>query len=109
MNILHHKLDLKNVFIVISVDLKNEAKKMTEFSFSENEVPSTIKILTNNMELDSRKVIISRPAIVRINLEQVKQNLLSFGNIEEFYEIISNPRKRSFVVHSQLSMEISIF
>ena len=54
-------------------------------------------MLTNNTELDQQKVKISRPSSGKIDGEQVKMQLEKYGIVEEFYEIRSNPKKRTLV------------
>ena len=98
INLLSCKTDLKKEFYVLSTETATDVEKIASCNFIEKGIPVTTKILTNNKDLDNRKVKISRPATGKINIEQVKQQISAFGFIEEFYEIRSNSRKRSFVV-----------
>ena len=56
------------------------------------------KMLTDNAELDKRKVKLIRPSTGKLNINDLKSSLIRFGEIDEFYEIRTNERKRTFVI-----------
>lgn len=74
------------------------ARAFANFDFKRVEIDCHTKMLTDNSELDKRKIKLVRPSTGRLNVTDLKSSLCRFGEIDEFYEIHSNERKRTFVI-----------
>lgn len=68
------------------------------YDFAKHNIRVIPKLLTNNQELDAKKVKVTRPSTGKIDTEQVKHTMAAYGQIEEMYEVRGNPNKRTFVV-----------
>lgn len=81
------------------LESEEEAKRFCQLKLNEFSIDAEPKMITNNPDLDSRKIRLSRPATGKISALELQESIGRFGEIEEFYECSNrNGRKRSFVV-----------
>ena len=109
MNILKASVYQSKKTILLSFETIEELKAVTSFNFQEKGLNLEMKILTNNNELDSRKVRLTRLSTHRLNNNHIQQVVSRYGNIEELYEIKGNPRKRSLIVAFETNKDKSNF
>ena len=98
-NCLQIYTNIKMKSISFCFESEAELNKFCEINLSEYDVQTQIKKLTNNPELDLRKVKLSRAAGDKQNAMDVHDSIKRFGDIEEFYENgIRGTGKRSFII-----------
>lgn len=98
INIVKATVNYGKKIFYLSFEDEMDLKKVVNFKFEDKGIRMTATILTNNQELDSRKVRITRPSTHAISSELIQNTLGKYGIVDELYEVKNSTRKRKFIV-----------
>lgn len=98
-NCIHVFIDSQARAISFGFETEEEAINFCALKLQEHGIDAVTKLITNNPELDSRKIKLSRPSTGHFNANDIHESIGRFGEIEEFYESrTASGRKRTFIV-----------
>ena len=98
-NCLNIQVNKGEKCLLVNFEDERSATLFASSNFDEIQLNCGAKMLTNNYELDEKKVKIWRPATGYIDVMDLKASMGRYGQVEEFYEQRNGDnRKGSFIV-----------
>ena len=84
--------------VFVALETAKKATALDNFNFEDLNVKVSTKLLTNNDELDKRKVKLWRPSTAPINTNDLKHFLRRYTEMEEFDEVRSTESRKRIVI-----------